>query len=1105
MKIKLKDISNQLKAVCFSLVVLMMLGYQGVNAQRFPVQDGPWEDISTWDGGTSIPSSGQSVTISGGWFVSVNVDNSANPISSLTVQNSNFLVVRNGGKLSVTGTVNANAGSSFNVNAGSEVTATGNITILGSTNINAGTLISTAGTITVGNLGNLTVSSVGGSLSSAGLLTVNAGGSMTVQVGAVSNSVGFTVASGVSAITINGEMNLGGGVWTNSSTVSALTGKVYNFSSLVNNSLIALTGVLNGPSIDGVTNNQRASSTITNNGVSANLTMQGAAVIHIKGTSNTSGLICGANTFNNDSGLSTIFTYGASLINFGTTAETFDNITVSDGSLTLTATATDANTLSTLTINNGTSATFSAGGNLNMISTSFVNNGSFTNAGNIVFLDLTLSPTSTLFTNNGTVRVTGNFNNNKGSGGFVSGPSSTVEFALGGGKNLNSSDPSYVTAFRNLTLTDPTANLVGSGSFSVAGTYSNVSTTPTVFTNNTVTFSGTGTIGSAAAATTFNNLTISGTRRSADGSSIDLTGTLTLSGAGTFDADGTANNAIFTIKSSDVTQTGSIATLPTPANLTGNMRLERAYTTGARRWQYIAFPFASSITVASLETAGFPVRGRFDSGVNGESMFLYKSGLGFEQWIGIGWSGLAKSAYTLPNNVGYAALADATNSGLIQLTGTPAKGNISIPVVAGGPTGYNLIPNPYPAPLNWLQLITTNGPTGNGRLGTLMEVEKTVAAGNVGESTTSATATYSSTGVCTNCDNGWNGTIAPWQSFWVTALTTGNVSVTEAMKATGSSLYIGRTEQSTPRDYIRISLTSGRMKDESVILFRDNATESFDLAYDGKKRLSGDPVVEGSEVRTYVNVGTLKSDTPDPLVFNFSPLVDCQTGSKRVKLYVQVTEAGSHSLKFTDLETFTLGYDISLVDKIANKTVPVKNGTVYGFSTTDLASSVSNDRFELVFAPAEIQTPVIAVQGTKLTTAAAPAIQWYKDGVAITGATKAEFTVDNTGSYTVQAGYSVACTKVSAPVVMTITGTKETRVFAAYPNPSEGVFTLSVPKLVSLDQLKVADARGIEVNASIERASNDSVIINLSNQATGFYIVKIKEGNTNHFVKLIKK
>jgi hypothetical protein len=689
--------------------------------------------------------------------------------------------------------------------------------------------------------------------------------------------------------------------------------------------------------------------------------------------------------------------------------------------------------LNDITVNAGSSLSLNTTGTFVSVSGSVTNNGTITINGLYQFADFTNSST---LTNNGTLLISSSFTNN---GTYNSGNPSNLDFNGSGAMTVGGTFANPINNF----IHSGNGNLTGNTSFTINGNYSNTGSGTGEFLSGTIIFAGTGkSIDGGVNGTTFNNMTISGTYTAAN--KVNLAGVLTLNGTGSFDADGASNNATFTIKSTSLTSTGSIAALSTPGNLTGNMTIERYYTPPSANgsWQYLAFPFSSTLYVSDLQAAGFQVNGHFASGaplVN-ESMFTYVPNAANDAtgWLGIGWGGGATSAYQLLNNVGYVALAYSDNtSNVISLRGTPAKGTINNIAITGGSGQYNLIPNPYPAPLNFDALQSAN----SGLLSTTIEVETNIVSAGVGNSTTGATATYTVGGPCANCSGSWgtwNGTIAPGQSFWVTATGSGNLTVNESMKASGTSTYIGRIAQQNPKDYLRISLISGKMKDESVILFREGAKETFNVVNDAKKRLSGDPV-DGSLLRTYVNVGTLKPGTPDPLVFNFSPLLNSTT-NKNIKLHVQVASSGTHSLKFTDLETFTLGYEFTLIDKFLNKQVAVKNGMEYAFTTTDLAASYALDRFELSIAREEIQTAA----------------------------------------------------------------NDESNKWMAYPNPSQGSFTISVPSAVNLDQIKILDSRGAAVVAGLNKT--DTIIsIDLSNHPAGLYIVNVQEGNLNHVVKLIKK
>lgn len=974
-----------------------------------------------------------------------------------------------------------------------------------------GATLSISGSLSVGT----------GGLDISGEIIINAGGQININPTRTVKCFGFTVSASATSIVLNGNLDIGGGVWTNSGAVSPIAGNVYDFSELINTSSIALSGTINGPSADGTIINSHTSF-ITNSGAGASISASGTSNIYVRGTGASNGFVCGNNTFTY-TGTNTITTYGTSTINGGT-GTTFNNIVagtaVLTSSLTLTATSGTSQVRGTLTIPVGSAATITGTPVWDFTNSGLplANAGSFSvaSSADARFLDLTNAGTS--FSNAGSITVNRDFSDN----GTLN-STSTSTFSFGSASAMRLTTVQGTKFFNLLQNGNGSLTVLTTGTFEVAGSFSNSSASGTAdFTGgaatDSVTFTGSAqTIFGGIGGTTFNNMTIPGTYAMSNSASnvVNLVGRLRLTGSGTFDSDGSGGLAKFTLKSIGTgnlltSQTGSIARLPTPGNLSGNMTIERFYPGfGTRRWQYLSFPFSSSVFVSDLQASGFKVNGHFSSGSSGlvnESMFTFLPGAGYEVWNGIGWGSASTATYPLLNNVGYAALAYSDNtSPTISLKGAPAKGSLTnhVSVVASGATGYNLIPNPYPAPLDFIKFYNAN----SSLIGTVAEVETNNDEASAGSSNTATyTRTSSTTGTCFNCgSSGWTGTIASGQSFWITAAAPGSLSYTESMKSEGLTKYIGRTEQENSKDYVRITLISGNMKDEAGVFFRDGAKETFNKLNDAKKRLSGNPV-EGSVNRTYVNVGTLKSDTPDPLIVNFFPLIDCQTGAKKIKLWVQVTQAGSHSLKFTDLETFGLGYSITLNDKYLNKQVAVSNGTEYSFSTSDLASTYGSERFELVFAK-ELAVPTITVKDSEFTTLDAPVIQWYRDGKAIEGATKKTFVATESGSYTVVSGYSNGCTKSSLPLVLVITSlSKEDNNYLVYPNPGEGVYTLTLPNMVANREINLTDSKGVEVNANVKIDPDSGLVsFDLSNYSAGLYIVKIKESSSYRYIKVIKK
>ena len=927
-------------------------------------------------------------------------------------------------------------------------------------------------------------------LTLTGSLSLQYGTSLDVKSGGTLKCVGLSIAAGASLVAFNGNIDIGGGVWTNNGAISPIGGKVYNFSSLVNSSAIALSGTLNGPSVDGTTNDQQESF-ITNSVVGASINCTSGSTIHVRGTGNTTGFVCGANTYSY-TGSSNIFTYGASLINLGSAAEDFDNITVSSGSLDITSGAGSAiNYIASLTVSSGASARLLVGTYDLSNGSGLSNSGSFTSASvvTLTVFDLVLSNASASFTNNGMLKVFGSFNNAQGT--FSSGASSTVDFnGTIGSTSLNVGSGAIATAFNNF-IHSGSLSLAGTGTgfFSVSGNYNNTSGVADSFTGSTVTFSGTGTLNGGSAGTSFNNITNSSGTRTCTGV-VNLKGILSVAG-GTFDTGG---SSVFTLVS-DASGTGSIGAL-TGGTLSGTMNIQRYLSTGTS-WKYLAFPFSPSITVASLQSAGFAVTGHFASGASnggqlGESFYVWVPG--DQAWNGIGWGAAATNLVNLPNTMGFSAYAYAAGASTLSLSGTPARGSIAIPIVAGD----NLIPNPYPSAIDFKNF--TGRTVGSGTIGTGMAIQTDGGTGN--------TLAYWNGSVAVNSwDNlNWKGEVALGQSFWVTATGTGNLTLQETDKYSGGSSYFAGKTQGAPENYVRITLASGGMRDQAVVMFTPEGSASYISKLDFVKRLNGNPALDGQGIRSYLNLSTFKKDSENPLVFSYLPLLDCNSGAVSVGIKVGDVLPGEHSLKFTDLESFNLGYKITLVDKFTNKQVAVSNGSSYAFTTTDAVATYGAGRFELKFEPQPLAVPTVVIAGTKLTTAASKLIQWYKNGKVITGATSETYTATESGVYTVKSGYSEKCQAESLPVVLTITSLDKESLISAYPNPAGDIVTVNYPSALKISKVSLYDSKGVFVSdlASLS-ATESTMTFDVSEKSAGLYILRLKSGNDTYSIKILKK
>ncbi|MBY0435974.1 MAG: T9SS type A sorting domain-containing protein, partial [Cyclobacteriaceae bacterium] len=657
-------------------------------------------------------------------------------------------------------------------------------------------------------------------------------------------------------------------------------------------------------------------------------------------------------------------------------------------------------------------------------------------------------------------QVNGNFINN----GTVShGGSVTTTF--GGTTTVSGS----TTTFNNIsitgTLTAPTGTMNVAGNFANSGTFNNsggtvgftgtTSITGTVnfgsilisgtlnspaslnvarnFTNNgtfnrgtgTVVFNGTSTqsiLGSAV--TDFNNVTVTNTAGPPAvqvESDQNLRGVLTLASNSIFDADGSTNNRVFKLVSSSDSPTidASIATLPSGAQVTGNVTVQRYMAiegaNSGRIYRYISSP-VSSAPVSQIQTF-IPVSGAFSgaSSAAAQSMFSYnETDITGDFNTGYVNFPVAANTETFAAGVGYSIFVrgnappvSVAGSALYELRGPIFSGNQSLPVsfTSSGTVandGWNLVGNPYPSTIDWDATGWTRTNVNNAIYMRDNGLATPVYASYVGGAGTNGGSRYIPIG----------------QAFFVKSDGgTPALSVAESVKVAGTQSTFFR-EGALP-DLLRITLRQGNVSDESVLRFTASATAGFDAQWDAYKLKN----------QTF-NLSSLTGDGKQ-LAINAQPALACGAS---VKLDVSNASTGSYNLDFSGFDSFAdASMKFALIDAYVSQTIDVKQNTSYAFQVTTDPASFGRDRFTMVVGES---VPTITAQGSSrcgsgsVTLTAAGAAngnyRWYEQssgGSAIAGATAGQFATPSlikTKTYYVASVNSSGCEVARVPVVATV-------------------------------------------------------------------------------------
>lgn len=247
--------------------------------------------------------------------------------------------------------------------------------------------------------------------------------------------------------------------------------------------------------------------------------------------------------------------------------------------------------------------------------------------------------------------------------------------------------------------------------------------------------------------------------------------------------------------------------------------------------------------------------------------------------------------------------------------------------------------------------------------------------------------------------------------------------------------------------------------------------------------------------------------------------------------------------------TFCLGNNVSLAANTgtglayqwrkSTANIPSANAATYNANTsgsysvkvTDANGCSKTSNAISVVANAVPSTPTNVKSGVTLTTNATVGRQWFKDGVAISGATNATYTVTATGCYHVTTTNTTGCVAASDTVcfstiappsitndVVIINGENTEKVelmqsengwgeVSIVPNPNNGVFDIvfQTENMLSGMHMIIFNALGQVVYDEkffVERGESLKNV-SLSNMDNGVYFVRILSGNAHIERKMV--
>lgn len=276
------------------------------------------------------------------------------------------------------------------------------------------------------------------------------------------------------------------------------------------------------------------------------------------------------------------------------------------------------------------------------------------------------------------------------------------------------------------------------------------------------------------------------------------------------------------------------------------------------------------------------------------------------------WVGLGESTTTPLNlNEGYMVYYPG-NSIEYTFSGDLNNGSYS-PALSGHSSTYtfNLIPNPYPSAIDW---------------GASSGWTRSSAVGGTAYIWNSGSGNY------TSVANSSGNYIPAGQGFIVAVYNSNSpaISMNNSVRAHSSQpFYKSGQEINT----LRIEALANNYKDETVIAFTEEATETFDLPSDGLKLFG---LAEAPQLYTTAQGEEKYSINQLP------PL----TGNREVPLYFETEFTGEIVLNSSGTESFEEDLSIYLKDKLTGQTLNLRTNSEYRFQHNPVNSK---DRFSLIF------------------------------------------------------------------------------------------------------------------------------------------------------------
>jgi hypothetical protein len=330
-----------------------------------------------------------------------------------------------------------------------------------------------------------------------------------------------------------------------------------------------------------------------------------------------------------------------------------------------------------------------------------------------------------------------------------------------------------------------------------------------------------------------------------------------------------------------------------------------------------------------------------NANVPGSNTYLYNSAVGTHSNADDTPADPGWQAYSGPMTPGrgYAA----TGAGLVTFTGTPNNNSVPYAVTTSAQpmtstvpgTRFNLVANPFPSAISANLFLQANGPAAtlpaNRRIAGVLYFWDDDNSGSSGY-TTSDYATWTTIGSVGGGGNTPQGSIASGQGFKVDAETSGNIVFTNSMRGGDNSQFFRLAEDDEFMDRLWLNISGAGNFNQTLVAFRDDATDLRDLMYDAYKVRGNAQMALGSvqanETFAVAAYPTLTTDRVVPLL-------------------TYVAQQGNYTFEADSVDGFA-GFTIYLEDLLTGQLHVLQQGTTVA---VQMGPEHEYGRFQLRFSP----------------------------------------------------------------------------------------------------------------------------------------------------------